>query len=205
MAAAPSVVCDALPAVMSGAVSGSQFWAGGSAASASRVELRRMPSSLRRNSPVRLPSSRLDRHGQRLALEVPAVPARRGPLVRRQRVGVHLRPGDAVAVGQHLAHPELGPQPPVDRAPGTRGGTDPCRRGRSRPSAPGSSPRPRRPRPCRSGRRPRRPRRSGRPAATSRTGGRPWWPARSGAVRPRPSRCGSRWCSARPPGSRSRR
>ncbi len=59
MAAAPSVVCEELPAVMSGAVSGSQFWAGGRAASASIVEERRMPSSARRNSPVRLPSSAL--------------------------------------------------------------------------------------------------------------------------------------------------
>ena len=59
MAAAPSVVWDEFPAVMSGAVSGSQLWAGGSAASASIVEERRMPSSLRRDSPVRLPSSAL--------------------------------------------------------------------------------------------------------------------------------------------------
>ncbi len=59
MAAAPSVVCDELPAVMSGAVSGSQLCAGGSAASASIVELRRMPSSLRRYSPVSVPSSAL--------------------------------------------------------------------------------------------------------------------------------------------------
>ena len=59
MAAAPSVVCDELPAVMEGAVSGSQLWAGASAASFSIVEPRRMPSSVRRNSPVRLPSSAL--------------------------------------------------------------------------------------------------------------------------------------------------
>ena len=59
MAAAPSVVCDELPAVMSGAVSGSQCWAGGSVASASAVVVRRIPSSARRNSPVRLPSSAL--------------------------------------------------------------------------------------------------------------------------------------------------
>ena len=45
MAAAPSVVCEEFPAVMSGAVSGSQLWAGGSAARAWRVEERRMPSS----------------------------------------------------------------------------------------------------------------------------------------------------------------
>ena len=114
MAAAPSVVCDELPAVMSGAVSGSQFWAGGSAASASIVEERRMPSSVRRNSPVRLPSSALIGHRHRLALEVPVVPALGGPPVRLERVGVHLLPGDPVAVGQDLAHPELGPEPPVD-------------------------------------------------------------------------------------------
>jgi hypothetical protein len=49
MAAAPSVVWDEFPAVMSGAVSGSHCWAGGSDASFSRLEDRRMPSSLARN------------------------------------------------------------------------------------------------------------------------------------------------------------
>ena len=33
IAAAPSVICEEFPAVMSGAVSGSHFWAGGRAAS----------------------------------------------------------------------------------------------------------------------------------------------------------------------------
>ncbi len=45
MAAAPSVIWEEFPAVMSGAVSGSQFWAGGSPAMASIEPLRRMPSS----------------------------------------------------------------------------------------------------------------------------------------------------------------
>ena len=44
---------------MSGAVSGSQFWAGGSPASASSVAFRRMPSSVSRDSPVGVPSSPL--------------------------------------------------------------------------------------------------------------------------------------------------
>ena len=57
MAAAPSVICDELPAVMSGAVSGSQLCAGGSAASASIVVARRMPSSAERTSPLGAPAS----------------------------------------------------------------------------------------------------------------------------------------------------
>ena len=117
MAAAPSVVCDELPAVMSGAVSGSQCWAGGSAASASSVELRRMPSSDRRNSPVRLPSSALIGTAMASRAEVPVVPALGGPAVRLERVGVHLLPGDPVAVGQDLAHPELRPEAAVDLPP----------------------------------------------------------------------------------------
>jgi hypothetical protein len=57
MAAAPSVVWDELPAVMDGAVSGSQLWAGGSEASFSSVEVRRMPSSISSEVPVKVPSS----------------------------------------------------------------------------------------------------------------------------------------------------
>ena len=114
MAAAPSVVCDELPAVMSGAVSGSQLCAGGSAASASSVEVRRMPSSVAQELPGEAPVLGLDRHRDGLALEVAVVPALRRPAVRLEGVGVHLLPGDAVAVGQDLAHPELRPQPPVD-------------------------------------------------------------------------------------------
>ena len=73
IAAAPSVVCDELPAVMSGAVSGSQCWAAGSPANASIVEERRMPSSARSNSPGQAAVLRLDRHGDGLPLEVPVV------------------------------------------------------------------------------------------------------------------------------------
>ena len=61
MAAAPSFICEEFPAVMSGAVSGSHDWAGGSAASFSRVPPRRMPSSIVSDSPVKDPSS--DRRG----------------------------------------------------------------------------------------------------------------------------------------------
>ena len=125
MAAAPSVVCDELPAVMSGAVSGSQCCAGGSAASASAVEVRRMPSSTREDLPGERPILGLDRHRDGLALEMSAVPARRGPAVRLEGVGVHLLPGDPVAIGQDLAHPELGPQAAVDRASMNEGGNGP--------------------------------------------------------------------------------
>ena len=54
-----------------------------------------------------------DRH--RFPLEVPVVPALGGPPVGLERIGVHLLARDPVAVGQDLAHPELGPEPPVDR------------------------------------------------------------------------------------------
>ena len=57
MAAAPSVICEELPAVICRAVSGSQLWAGGSLARPSMVPVLRMPSSSRRNSPVGEPSS----------------------------------------------------------------------------------------------------------------------------------------------------
>ena len=43
--------------MMSGAVSGSQDWAGGSPASDSMVPVRRMPSSVSRDPPVSFPSS----------------------------------------------------------------------------------------------------------------------------------------------------
>ena len=148
---------------------------------------------------------RLDRHGKRFALEVPVVPALRRPPVRLERVGVHLRPRDPVALGQHLADPELGPQAPVDLlhergrerpgpAPGVRGqrhpahdldpaGDDQVVVARGHPGGGevhGLL---------------------GRAALAVDRGGR----HASGAVRPTPSRCGRRSCSARPPGSRSRR
>ena len=59
MAAAPSVIWEAFPAVMSGAVSGSQLCAGGRPARASSEALRRMPSSASRDWPVKVPSSAL--------------------------------------------------------------------------------------------------------------------------------------------------
>ena len=63
MAAAPSVICDELPAVMSGAAS-SHPWADASDASFSSVVSRRMPSSTVSVSPVRVPSSSLTGTGR---------------------------------------------------------------------------------------------------------------------------------------------
>ena len=100
---------------MSGAVSGSQLWAGGRAASASIVEERRMPSSERREFPGQAAILCLDRNRDRFALEVPVVPALGGPPVGLQRVGVHLLARDPVPIGQDLADPELGPESPVHR------------------------------------------------------------------------------------------
>ena len=59
IAAAPSDICDAFPAVMSGAIDGSQDAAEGSAAIDSIVPPRRMPSSASRSSPVSRPSASL--------------------------------------------------------------------------------------------------------------------------------------------------
>ena len=59
MADAPSVICEELPAVMSGAVSGSQLCAGGSPAIDSIEPLRRMPSSAGQNLTGGQPSSSL--------------------------------------------------------------------------------------------------------------------------------------------------
>ncbi len=57
IAAAPSVICDELPAVMAGAGWSADSHAGFSAASASREALRRMPSSVASISPVSSPVS----------------------------------------------------------------------------------------------------------------------------------------------------
>ncbi len=46
---------------------------------------------------------------------MPVVPALGRPAVGLEGIGIHLLPRDPVAVGQDLAHPELGPEPPVDR------------------------------------------------------------------------------------------
>ena len=114
MAAAPSVIWDEFPAVMSGAVSGSQLWAGGSPAIASIEPFRRIPSSASRWAPVNDPSSALIGTGIASAANRPAVPGRGRPPVALERVRVHLLPADLPPVGQHLGHPELRPQPAVD-------------------------------------------------------------------------------------------
>ena len=81
MAAAPSVVCDELPAVMSGAVSGSQLWAGARAARDSMVPPRADPLvGLERLAGERAVLG-LDGDGDRLLGEVPAVPGLGGPAV----------------------------------------------------------------------------------------------------------------------------
>ena len=138
MAAAPSVICDELPAVMSGAVSGSQLCAGGSAASASMR--RRAPDAFvgRRSSPVRRAVLGLDRHRDGLALEVAVVPALGGPAVGLERVGIHLFARDPVALGQYLADPELGPEPAVDVLHERRRERARCRHGHSTPAGRGS-------------------------------------------------------------------
>ncbi len=72
MAAAPSVICEELPAVMSGAVSGSQFCAGASPAIDSMEPLRRMPSSASSRPPENVPSSSFNGTGTASAANRPA-------------------------------------------------------------------------------------------------------------------------------------
>ena len=97
-----------------------------------------MPSSVRRNSPVRLPSSALIGTGDRFALEVPVVPALGGPPVGLQRIGIHLLARDPVPIGQDLADPELGPEPAVDRLHEGRRERPGAAAARWRRAAPGS-------------------------------------------------------------------
>ena len=178
MAAAPSVICDELPAVMSGAVSGSKDCAGGSDGQALQGGV---PADALVGARATCAGEGAlvvtDGHGDGLAGEVARVGGRRGTPMALQRVLVHVLAGDLPLVGQHLGHPELHPQPAVDdleerlrerarAAPGVRG-----------QRAPGSSTPPRRRWRGRSARPPPRRRRSARPAGTSRTGGPRWWPA----------------------------
>ena len=121
MAAAPSVICDEFPAVMSGAVSGSQFCAGGSPASASIVPRPADALVGLEEGAGRAPVLVLHRDRHRLVGEVAGVPRRGRPPVALQGVGVHVLPGDPPPVGQHLGHPELGPQPAVDLLEERRG------------------------------------------------------------------------------------
>ena len=122
-------VWEALPAVMSGAIDGSQDAALGSLASDSTVLSGRMPWSRSNNSPVSAPSSSLIGHRHGLLGEVAVVPVLLGPAVGLGRVGVHVLAGDAVALGQDLADLELGGvEPPAD-------GLDPL--AGERPGAPG--------------------------------------------------------------------
>ncbi len=107
IADAPSVICDALPAVMSGAGWSSETHAGASAASASSEALRRIPSSASSTVPVSARLGVLDRHRDDLAREEAVVGVLGGALVRLQRVRVHLLARDAPLVGEHLRDPEL--------------------------------------------------------------------------------------------------
>ena len=140
---------------------------------------RRMPSSASSTPPVTVPSSPFIGTGHGLAGEVAVVPGRGRPPVALEGVLVHVLAADAPPVGQHLGHPELGPEPAVDPRRGTTAGTAPSHPGRWRPAG------------TRlidldpaghhqvvvAGFRPRPPR-SAWPAGTNRTGGRPSWPAR---------------------------
>ena len=114
MAAAPSVICDELPAVMSGAVSGSKDWAGGSEASRSKVVSLRMPSSVRRNWSVRVPSS--SRMGTGIA-SLAKCPESVAAAARRWLSSAYSSMSsrrDLPLFGEELGHPELHPQPSVD-------------------------------------------------------------------------------------------
>ena len=73
-----------------------------------------MPSSARRNSPVRLPSSALIGTARASRSKCPLSQLSAARPVRLEGVGVHLLPRDPVALGQDLADPELRPEPPVD-------------------------------------------------------------------------------------------
>ena len=164
--------------MMSGAVSGSQFCAGGSPASDSIEPFRRMPSSGLQHPTGERPVLVLERDRDRLAGEVPAVPGGRGPAVALEGVLVHLLAADAPTGRPAPGPPGTAPTAGRRSARGTTAGTARCPRGRWRRAAPGSSTRPRRPPPGRSGRPSPRRRRSAWPAGRSRTGGRRWWPGR---------------------------
>ena len=107
IADAPSVICDELPAVMSGAGWSSDSHAGGSDASFSSVVSAADAFVGREHRAGQLPVLVLDRHGHDLAREEAVVGVRRGALVRLQRERVHLLARDPPLVGEHLRDPEL--------------------------------------------------------------------------------------------------
>ena len=72
IADAPSVICDELPAVMSGAVSGSHDWAGDRPDRDSIEPFRRMPSSDSKNPPDTVPSSPFSGTGRASAAKRPS-------------------------------------------------------------------------------------------------------------------------------------
>ena len=135
IAAAPSVICDEFPAVMSGAVSGSNDCAGASEASRSKVVSLRMPSSVREELVGDGALVVTDGDGDGLLGEVARVRGRGGASVALERVLVHVLARDLPLLGQELGHPELHPQPALDDveerlrerarpAPGVRGQRD---------------------------------------------------------------------------------
>ena len=102
MAAAPSEVCEAFPAVMSGATSGSQLAALGRPARVSRV-LSGADALVPLEHLARLVAFAVslgDGHG--LASEVAVLPVLVRPPVALHREGVHVLAGDLVALGEDL-------------------------------------------------------------------------------------------------------
>ena len=93
MAAAPSVICEEFPAVMSGAVSGSNDCAGGSAASASRVVVRAGCPRRGQDLTGEVPSSSRMGTGMASWAKWPESVASRGAPVALERVGVHVLAG----------------------------------------------------------------------------------------------------------------
>ena len=181
-AAAPSVICDELPAV----ITPSGLNAGFSAASRSGDVSGRMPSST--TSSVSASLGRPARHD--LALEAAFVGGRAAAAaVRLERELVELLAGEPPLLGDQLGRDALRHEvrvPRVQRGAERVGG----RGAPTSPSAPGSCSRPRR-RSRRRRRPPSRPaRRSAPPAATSRTAGRSRCRAPCRGTRRRARRCG---------------
>ena len=96
IAAAPSVICDALAAVMSGA-----GWSSAHPRGPQRRDL------LQRRVAADAFVDREVAHGDDLAGEESVVGVRSGALMRLQRERIHLGAGDPPLVGEHLRDPEL--------------------------------------------------------------------------------------------------
>jgi hypothetical protein len=200
MAAAPSVIWEELPAVMSGR--GVRFpvlrrrQSGHGLHRAAAADALVFGQRIAGEGTV-LP---LDGHRNRLGGEAAGVPCGRRPTMALEGVQVHLLTADVPPVGQDLGHPELGPQAAVDgieerrgERPGSAAGIGGQRYPAHRLDPAGHH--------------------QvvvaglyagsgevhgllGRAALAVDGGGRHV----SGEARPPPRRCGSRWCSARPPG-----